>query len=72
MVRRCGWRCARAMLVLEFFTGATMPKDEKTSKRVGIIASEMLRDKKSTPAMKTVAGAALTQRPNHPKPKKKK
>ena len=41
-----------------------MAKNEKTSKRVGKIASELLRDKKSSKKLKSVAASALTQRPD--------
>jgi hypothetical protein len=39
-------------------------RNEQTSARVGSLASGMLRDQKSTPAQKSVAGSALTQRPD--------
>ncbi|WP_417698047.1 hypothetical protein [Pseudomonas sp.] len=44
-----------------------MAKDEKTSKGVASKASEQLKDKKSTPAQKSVAGSALTQAPDKKK-----
>lgn len=46
-----------------------MVKDEKTSKRVGTLASKALRDPKSTRTQKSIAGSALTQRPDHKKQK---
>lgn len=46
-----------------------MAKNEKTSKRVGSIASKILRDKRSSKASKTVAASALTQRPDRKKKK---
>jgi len=47
-----------------------MAKNEKTSKRVGRIASELLRDPKKRRKVKAVAGSALTQRPDRKKKKK--
>ncbi|WP_167355794.1 hypothetical protein [Pseudomonas graminis] len=41
-----------------------MAKDEKTSKDVASKASEQLKDEKSTPDQKSVAGSALTQTPD--------
>jgi hypothetical protein len=38
--------------------------NEQTSKRVGSLAAGILSDPKSTPAQKSVAGSALTQRPD--------
>ncbi len=46
-----------------------MAKDEKTSKRVGKIASGQLRSKKTSPKAKSTAGSALTQRPDRKKKK---
>lgn len=43
--------------------------NEVTSKRVGRIASRQLSNPKSTKAQKSVAGSALTQRPNRGKRK---
>lgn len=43
--------------------------NEKTSPSVARKASEQLRNPKSTPAQRTVAGSALTQAPNKPKKK---
>ena len=43
---------------------------EKTSKRVAKLASKILRNPKSTPAQRSVAGSALTQAPNRKKGKK--
>lgn len=37
------------------------PKDEKTSKSVASKAAKILRDKNSTPEMKSIAGSVLTQ-----------
>lgn len=45
-----------------------MSKNEKTSKKVATIASELLRDPKTPKKVKTVAASALTQA----KDKKKK
>lgn len=44
------------------------PSNEKTSARVGSIASELLRNPKTPAAVKSVAASVLTQRP----PAKKK
>lgn len=41
-----------------------MAKNEKTSKRVGSIASKVLRSKRSSRDSKSLAGTALTQRPD--------
>lgn len=51
-----------------------MAKNEKTSKRVGKIASKGLRAPKSlTPEeIKSLAASAVTQMPDKPKKKKKK
>ena len=38
--------------------------DEKTSKKVGRIASKTLSSKSASKKEKTLAGSALTQRPN--------
>jgi hypothetical protein len=38
--------------------------NEKTSKKVGKIASRLLRDPRTPKDVKRVAGSALTQRPN--------
>jgi len=46
-----------------------MARNEKTSKRVGKTASKILRNPKSSRASKSVAGSALTQRPNRKKKK---
>jgi len=40
------------------------PTNEQTSARVASQASKVLRDPKSTPAQKSVAGSALTQAAN--------
>jgi hypothetical protein len=42
-------------------------RNEKTSSRVASEASKVLRDPKSTPAQKSIAGSALTQAPNKKK-----
>jgi len=39
-------------------------RNEQTSKRVASKASKILRNPKSSKAAKSVAGSALTQRPN--------
>ena len=44
-----------------------MAKNEKTSKRVGKIASKVLRDKRYSKSAKSAAGSALTQRPDKKK-----
>lgn len=44
-----------------------MAKNEKTSKRVGKIASKQLRNKGTSKAGKSTAGSALTQRPGKSK-----
>jgi hypothetical protein len=44
-----------------------MSKNEKTSKRVGKTASKLLRNKKTPKRVKSVAGSALTQRPDRKK-----
>jgi hypothetical protein len=38
-------------------------RNEVTSKRVGTVASKVLRDPKASKAAKSAAGSALTQRP---------
>ena len=40
------------------------PTHEQTSKTVSSKASKVLRDPRSTPEQKSVAGSALTQAPN--------
>lgn len=47
-----------------------MTRNEKTSAAVASKASKILSNPKATPAQKSVAGSALTQAPNKPKPKK--
>jgi len=47
-----------------------MARNEKTSKRVGKIASKILRNKNSSKAAKSVAASALTQRPDRRRRKK--
>lgn len=44
-----------------------MARNEKTSKAVGKKASKLLRSKKSSKKVKSVAGSALTQRPDKKK-----
>ena len=46
-----------------------MAKNEKTSNRVGTLASKILRSKKSSKSSKSVAASALTQRPDRKKKK---
>lgn len=46
-------------------------KGETTSKRVASAASKLLRNPKSTKAVKSVAASALTQRPDKKKKKTK-
>ncbi len=41
-----------------------MARNEKTSRRVGNIASKILRVKRCSKASKSVAASALTQRPD--------
>jgi hypothetical protein len=48
-----------------------MAKNEKTSTRVGKIASKLLRSKATSKKVKSVAGSALTQRPNKKSSRKK-
>lgn len=40
---------------------ANKPKNEHTSSKIASEASKVLRDPKSTPAQKSIAGSALTQ-----------
>jgi hypothetical protein len=49
-----------------------MGKNEQTSKRAGTAAAKVLSNPKSTPAAKTAAGSALSQRPDHKGSGKKK
>lgn len=49
-----------------------MAKNEKTSKRVGKTASKLLRSKKTSKKVKSVAGSALTQRPDRKRRRKNK
>ncbi len=44
-----------------------MANNEKTSTGLGKLASQVLRDPKSPPAAKKLAGSVLTQRPDHRK-----
>jgi len=48
-----------------------MARNEKTSKRVGKVASKVLRSKRSSKSSKTCAGSALTQRPDRKRSRKK-
>jgi len=50
--------------------GIAMAGNEKTSKRVGKIASQQLRSKRTSKKAKSTAGSALTQRPDRKKRKK--
>lgn len=47
-----------------------MARNEKTSKKVGTKASKLLKSKKSSKNVKSVAGSALTQRPDRKKKKR--
>jgi hypothetical protein len=44
-----------------------MAKNEKTSKKAGAAASQVLRDGRTGKKSKTAAGSALTQRPDRKK-----
>jgi len=44
-----------------------MAKNEKTSRRVGLIASKLLSNPKTPQKVKSVSGSALTQRPDRKK-----
>lgn len=46
---------------------STMGRNEKTSKKIGKLASKILRDKRYSKTSKRVAGSALTQRPDKKK-----
>ncbi len=46
-------------------------RNEQTSKKVATKASKLLRSPKSSSAVRSVAGSALTQRPNKGKARKK-
>lgn len=48
-----------------------MAKNEQTSKRVGTKASKALKSSKSNAPSKSIAGSALTQRPDKAKSGKK-
>jgi hypothetical protein len=48
-----------------------MAKNEKTSKEMAKLASEVLRQKTATEAAKRLAGSVLTQTPDKAKPKPK-
>jgi hypothetical protein len=48
-----------------------MAKNEKTSERVGKIASKTLANKKTSKENKATAASALTQRPDHKRSPKK-
>jgi hypothetical protein len=47
-----------------------MANNEKTSKKVAKIASELLRDPKTPQKVKSVAGSVLSQAPDKKKTKK--
>jgi len=47
-----------------------LAKNEKTSKRVGKIASQQLRSKSTSKKTKSTVASALTQRPDRKKRKK--
>jgi hypothetical protein len=53
-----------------FMSKKSNSNNEVTSKKVASNASKILRDPKSTKSEKSVAGSALTQRPNKKKPNK--
>lgn len=44
-----------------------MSKNEKSSKRLGHLASKILRNPKSSKTVRSLAGSVLTQRPNRKK-----
>ncbi len=44
-----------------------MSRNEKTSKKVALIASKLLKDPKISKAVKSVAASALTQAPDRKK-----
>jgi len=44
-----------------------MARNEKTSRKVGSIASRLLKGKGTSKAVKSVTGSALTQRPDRKK-----
>ncbi|MBS7738366.1 MULTISPECIES: hypothetical protein [unclassified Chelatococcus] len=46
---------------------AKKPTNEVTGKKAGTAASKVLRDPKASPAAKTAAASALTQRPSKKK-----
>ena len=46
-----------------------MAKNERTSKRVGKIASGLLRSSRTSKSVKSVAASALTQRPDRKRKK---
>ena len=46
-----------------------MGRNEKTSKRVGKVASKALRSERTSKTTKTLAGSALTQRPDRKRKK---
>ncbi|HOD71938.1 MAG TPA: hypothetical protein PKO27_12980 [Deltaproteobacteria bacterium] len=47
-----------------------MAKNERTSKKIGTIASKLLSDPKTPAKVKKVAGSALSQMPDKGKKKK--
>lgn len=46
-----------------------MARNEKTSKKIGKIASKLLRNPSTPKKVRSVAGSALTQRPDRRKKK---
>ena len=44
-----------------------MAKNEKSSKRLGKLASQVLKNPKSSKTVKSLAGSVLTQRPDKKK-----
>ena len=67
--RETGITIVEIALVYSQIREDIMAKNEKTSKDVGKKASELLRDPKTPKKTKSVAGAALTQRPDKKKKK---
>lgn len=60
-------RSGRAALKDTLGRVLAMAKGEETSKRAASAAAKTLRDPKASPAAKSAAGSALTQRPNEKK-----
>jgi hypothetical protein len=48
-----------------------MARNEKTSAKIASTAAKILRDPKSTPQQRSVAGSVLTQAPDQKKTKQK-